>query len=225
MKNVKKAMKLYLVMGSLNCERDPREVLKEAIEGGVTLFQFREKGSGCLSGAAKRELALDLKAICHASGIPFIVNDDVALALELDADGVHIGQEDGSIEEIRHRVGDKILGVSTHDVVEAEAAVRAGADYIGVGPMFMTKTKTDIQEVRGPIVIEEICRGGLEVPLVGIGGINTSNVEQVMEAGADGVAVISAISQADNPRERAQQFFNIVKRSKQMYPSHKINHS
>ncbi|MGM7703401.1 thiamine phosphate synthase [Pseudalkalibacillus sp. Hm43] len=205
--NLKEALRLYFVMGSANCNgRDPRNVLKEAIDGGVTFFQFREKGNGCLAGDAKRELALDLKAICHASGVPFIVNDDVELALDVDADGVHIGQEDGSVEEVRRLIGDKLLGVSTHNVEEAEAAVRAGADYIGVGPMFMTKTKDDIEEVRGPVVIQSIREAGHEVPLVGIGGIQASNAHEVMEAGADGVAVISGISGAESPLDAAKQF-------------------
>ncbi len=205
--NLKEALRLYFVMGSANCSgRDPRNVLKESIEGGVSFFQFREKGDGCLVGDERHALALDLKTICHENGVPFIVNDDVELSLDVDADGVHIGQEDGSVEEVRRLIGDKILGVSTHNVEEARAAVRVGADYIGVGPMFMTKTKADIEEVRGPVVIRSIREAGYEVPLVGIGGIQVANAHEVMEAGADGVAVISGISEAESPCVAAKQF-------------------
>lgn len=223
--NLKDALQLYFVMGSTNCGWNPRAVLKEAIEGGVTFFQFREKGEGCLSGQTKRELALDLKEICHAADVPFIVNDDVELALDVDADGVHIGQEDGAIEKVRRKIGNKILGISTHNLEEAEFALEAGADYIGVGPMFMTTTKEDIQEVQGPRVIRSIREHGFEIPLVGIGGINTSNAHEVIEAGADGVAVISGISGSENPLEAARQFNAILCSSKQTCTNHKIKHS
>lgn len=223
--NVNEALKLYLVMGSTNCSRSATDILKEAIDGGITLFQYREKGEGCLKGDAKRALAIDLKNICHGAGIPFIVNDDVQLALDVDADGVHIGQDDDSIEEVRRRIGSKWLGFSTHHVDEARYAVQAGADYIGVGPMFMTLTKADIQEVQGPSVIRMIRDHGIDIPIVGIGGINVSNMHEVMVAGADGVAVISAISQAEDPRASAQAFNERLRSSKQTCTKHTINHS
>ncbi|MCF6139246.1 thiamine phosphate synthase [Pseudalkalibacillus berkeleyi] len=223
--NVNEALKLYLVMGSTNCPRPATDIVKEAIEGGITLFQYREKGEGCLKGDARHALATDLMNLCHGAGIPFIVNDDVQLALDVDADGVHIGQDDGSIEEVRRRIGSKWLGVSTHNVEEARLAVQAGADYIGVGPMFMTKTKADIQEVQGPSVIRMIRDYGIDIPIVGIGGIDVSNMHEVMVAGADGVAVISAISQAENPRASAHAFKTRLRSSKQTCTKHTINHS
>jgi thiamine-phosphate pyrophosphorylase len=194
---------LYFVMGSANCKEDPRSVLHQAIAGGITMFQFREKGIGALTGEAKYKLAKDLHAICREHGIPFIVNDDVQLALELDADGVHIGQEDGDVEAVRKMIGDKLLGVSTHTVEEAKRAFVEGADYIGVGPMYPTKTKEDIQVVRGPIVIEEIRNACVTGPLVAIGGIQQGNIAPIAQAGADGIAVISAITHAVNNQHQA----------------------
>ncbi|MFD1738006.1 thiamine phosphate synthase [Bacillus salitolerans] len=128
--------------------------------------------------------------------MPFILNDDIDLALEIDADGIHIGQEDESTMSARERIGDKILGVSAHNVEEAHAAVKAGADYLGVGPMYETSTKTDIREVQGPEVIELIREAGVILPIVGIGGISQGKVEAVIKAGPDGEDVISAISNA-----------------------------
>ncbi|MGE5702377.1 MAG: thiamine phosphate synthase [Clostridia bacterium] len=196
---------LYLVMGSNNCgNMRPEEVLREAIIGGITLFQFREKGTGALMGSAKKQLATQLLTICRKHGIPFIVNDDIELMLELDADGIHIGQEDASASSVRQRIGSKILGVSAHNLEEARMAVANGADYLGVGPMYMTYTKRDIREVQGPSVIREMRESGMTCPIVGIGGISVENAADVIRAGADGVAVISAISQAASPREATQ---------------------
>ncbi len=209
----KELLRLYFVLGSPNCNRDPRHVLREAIEGGITLFQFREKGTGSLVDSEKLELAKDLLSICREHQIPFIVNDDIDLALEIDADGVHIGQEDESVNSAREKIGDKILGVSAHNVEEALAAVKAGADYIGVGPMYETSTKTDVREVQGPEVIGLIREAGVTLPLVGIGGISQGKAEAVIKAGADGVAVISAISKAEFPLKSAQEILSEVKKS------------
>ncbi|KGX86524.1 thiamine-phosphate pyrophosphorylase [Pontibacillus marinus BH030004 = DSM 16465] len=199
-------LQLYLVMGSQNCYQDPIEVLQKAIQGGVTCFQYREKGSGAKVGSERGELGLHFKEACHSYGIPFIVNDDVNLAMELEADGVHIGQEDGMVQEIRSLIGsERLLGVSAHNVHEAEKAIKEGADYIGVGPMFHTSTKKDTEQVRGPIVIREIREVFPDFPVVGIGGISKRNAYDVVSSGANGVAVISAISQAENAIIAAQE--------------------
>jgi len=142
-KALREALKLYFVMGSANCREEPAEVLKKAIAGGITMFQFREKRKGALTGAEKFALAEELHDICKKAGIPFIVDDDIPLALALNADGVHIGQEDEPIERAREKIGDRILGVSVHRAEEAQAAIEKGADYLGVGPIFPTKTKED----------------------------------------------------------------------------------
>ena len=201
------SLKLYFVMGSQNCDRSPARVLEDALSGGVTMFQFREKGIRCLKGKPMMELALELQQLCQKYSVPFIINDDVELALLLNADGVHIGQEDDSIEEVRKNIGNKILGVSAHNVKEAKLALESGADYLGVGPMFHTTTKSDCRIVKGPKVIESIREEGIHLPLVGIGGIHTGNVHEVVKAGSDGVAVISAISKQP---EQARILFQAV---------------
>lgn len=212
MQGLKNSLTVYFVMGSANCKQDPRHVLREAIRGGITFFQFREKGVNCLHNHQKYELARDLQEICREFSIPFIVNDDIELAIELDADGVHIGQEDQSIVEVRKLIGNKIIGVSTHSIEEAKIAVQNKADYIGVGPMYFTTTKTDVREVQGPQLIRRMRNTGIVIPIVGIGGITQSSVKEVMSHGADGVAIISAISQADDPEKAAQSLLNCTLR-------------
>lgn len=203
-------LKVYFIMGSNNCVIKPVDVLTEAIEGGVTFFQFREKGTGALSGEDKRRLAIELQSICKQNSIPFIVNDDVELALSIDADGVHIGQEDETIENVRQRFGDKILGVSVHSEEEAEAAISAGADYLGIGPIFSTTTKEDAKPAAGVSLIQLLREKDILIPIVGIGGITSTNASSVMDAGADGVAVITAISHADSPRGQTKELVQAV---------------
>lgn len=211
MKFQREQLTLYFVMGRNNCTKDPCEVLKDAIRGGITMFQFREKGDGSLVGEEKVQLGKDLQKLCKQHQIPFIINDDVELALQLDADGVHIGQEDGDVSEIRDKIGDKILGISAHNVEEAKAALEAGADYIGVGPMYETNTKKDIREVKGPIVIQQIRESGVELPLVAIGGIHSGLLKPIVHAGADGIGVISAISKAKDNKKAAAHLLDEYK--------------
>jgi thiamine-phosphate pyrophosphorylase len=211
---MRERLKVYFIMGSVNCTKAPAEVLTEAVVGGVTLFQFREKGSGALVGEQKYELAKQLQHICRAHGIPFIVNDDVELALALDADGVHIGQEDEDARIVREKIGDKILGVSAHSLQEAQAAVAAGADYIGVGPIYPTKSKADAKKAQGPEIIRLLRNEGIDIPLVAIGGITADNTGEVIAAGADGVSVISAIASAPSPAVAAKQLVQAVQSSK-----------
>ncbi|MEH7417600.1 thiamine phosphate synthase [Neobacillus drentensis] len=211
MRTLKEALKVYFIMGSPNCLKDPAEVLKEAINGGVTLFQFREKGKGALTGTEKYELAKELQSICKQHQIPFIVNDDIELAMELDADGVHIGQEDEPVKVVRKRIGDhKILGVSVHTSEEAETALNDGADYFGIGPIYPTNSKDDAKPVRGTELIEILRQQGFTTPMVGIGGITSENAAAVVKAGADGVSVITAISQAESPFKAARALKNNV---------------
>ncbi|MCM3584201.1 thiamine phosphate synthase [Mesobacillus maritimus] len=205
-------LQVYFIMGSVNCTRAPEEVLKEAIDGGITMFQFREKGNGSLQGQRKLELALKLKQICHNYNIPFIVNDDIDLALKIDADGVHIGQEDESVELVRKRIGDRILGVSVHQLSEAEEAINKRADYFGVGPVYPTSTKTDAKPVQGVSFIEELRTNGFQVPIVGIGGISANNASAVTHAGADGVSVITAITNANNIQTEVKKLKSAVRK-------------
>lgn len=205
---LRKRLQLYFVMGSNNCNIDPCLVLREAIAGGITLFQFREKGAGAKVGQDKKVLALKLQDICRQKGVPFIVDDDLELALEIDADGIHIGQEDEDAEKVRERIGDKILGISAHNLAEAKAAILQGADYLGVGPMFATTTKKDIREVKGPNIIMEMRENNISIPIVGIGGIKKGLIQSVIKAGADGVAVISSISNHSHPRQAAKELLD-----------------
>ncbi|WP_421385444.1 thiamine phosphate synthase [Bacillus salacetis] len=197
-------------MGSVNCATDPLKVVQDALSEGVTMLQFREKGSGCLQGAHAEKLARDLQSVCAEYNVPFIINDDIELALKIDADGVHIGQEDGEPAMVRKRIGNKILGVSAHSVSEAAAAIDAGADYLGVGPMFPTSTKSDTRPVSGPALIQKMRQLGIDHPLVGIGGITPDNAIEVLRAGADGVAVISCISSSPDPGAAAERMKNVL---------------
>lgn len=211
---LRRQLRVYFIMGSNNCRKDPARVLKEAITGGITMFQYREKGAGALEGSERMELAAKLRMLCRESGIPFIVNDDVELALALDADGVHIGQEDESAAAVRRRIGGhRILGVSAYDGREAELAIRSGADYLGVGPVYATRTKQDAKEASGVGTIARIRDSGMRIPLVGIGGIHAGNAADVIRAGADGVSVITAISLAEDIRGSAETLLQAVNRS------------
>ncbi|MGF7048187.1 thiamine-phosphate pyrophosphorylase [Paenibacillus sp. DS2015] len=204
---VRPLLKVYFIMGSVNCTEDPIEVLSEAIAGGMTLFQFREKGAGALIGEAKLTLARELQQLCQEHHIPFIVNDDIDLAIALDADGVHVGQDDEPASSIRERIGyHKIIGVSAHTLEEAQQAIQDGAHYLGVGPIFPTRSKDDAGEVLGTTLIRELRQQGISIPLVGIGGISIDNAASIIAAGADGVSVISAIAGAKSIKEATAHF-------------------
>lgn len=189
-------LRKYLVMGSQNCERDPLTILDEAIKGGITSFQYREKGEGALYGKGKSRLGHRLKERCLEGGILFIVNDDLELFEELEADGIHVGQSDLKVEHIRSKHPDVVIGLSVSNKEELAKSSVDHVDYLGVGPIFPTFTKNDANPVAGPGWVEEVKRIHPYLPVVGIGGITPDNAQAVIEAGADGVAVVSAIIQA-----------------------------
>ncbi|MEK4997948.1 thiamine phosphate synthase [Paenibacillus sp. FSL H7-0918] len=204
-------LKVYFIMGSVNCRKAPVKVLQEAVAGGITMFQFREKGTGSLSDKARLNLGRRLQKICHANGVPFIVNDDIDLAIALDADGIHVGQEDTPALAIRQLLGEnKIIGVSAHSFAEAQQAIADGADYLGVGPIYPTSSKEDAKAVQGTAMIEELRNKGITIPLVGIGGITLQNVAPVLTAGADGISVILAIAGAEDITTTARGFVDKV---------------
>lgn len=207
---MRELLKVYFIAGSANCEKDLVSVVEEAIDGGVTLFQYREKGNGALTGDAKYKLAKRVQELCKRKNIPFIVNDDVDLALQLDADGVHIGQEDEAAASVREKIGDKILGISVHTLEQAQKAAAQGADYFGVGPIFSTQTKEDARDAQGTALIELFKNYKIETPIVAIGGITAENTPPIIKAGADGVSVISAISQAESVYEAARRLKEAV---------------
>lgn len=177
------------------------EVCADVLDHGATFLQLREKEldhDACLAQA--KELA----ALCKARGVPFVVNDDVELALEAGANGVHVGQSDIRGRDIRALIGpDKLLGISAGTVEEALAAEAAGADYLGVGAVFGTSTKKNART--GSLDrLREVC-AAVRIPVVAIGGISRENIAQLRGCGADGAAVISAIFAADDPGEATAQ--------------------
>ena len=168
--------------------------VEAALKGGVTCVQLREKE---LDKAAFLQEARDICALCRRYGVPFIVNDHVDIAAACGADGVHVGQEDMEAGEVRRRVGENmILGVSVHTVEEARQAVRIGADYLGLGAVFPTGTKTDADVMPGDM-LRAIC-GAVDVPTVAIGGLNRGNILQLSGSGVDGAALVSAIFGAED---------------------------
>ncbi|MEC1589240.1 thiamine phosphate synthase [Bacillus sonorensis] len=203
---LKDLLSVYFIMGSNNTAGDPLAVIEAALKGGASLFQFREKGDDALKAEDKIIFAKKVQALCREAQVPFIVNDDVELALELDADGVHIGQDDEKAENVRASIGDRILGVSAHTLEEVMKAEKDGADYIGAGPIYPTETKLDAKAVQGVALLKEIRRRGIKIPAVGIGGITLENCAPVIEAGADGVSIISAISTSPDPEQAAGAF-------------------
>jgi thiamine-phosphate pyrophosphorylase len=207
---IEELLQLYFIMGSTNCNADPVYVLKQAIEGGITLFQYREKGVGSLEGLEKVRLAEKLYRVCKDAGIPFIVNDDVDLAVELDADGIHVGQEDLAANFVREKAANKILGVSAHTIEEAEKAIEDGADYLGLGPIYPTISKDDARTVSGLTIIENFRKNGITIPIVGIGGITAANARDVIQAGANGVSLISAIAAADDVKKASEELKRAV---------------
>ncbi len=163
--------------------------VRKSLEGGVTFVQLREKN---LERETFLKEANELKALCAEYRVPFVINDDVDLAVRVDADGVHVGQGDMEAGRVRELLGpEKIIGVSCKTVEQALAAQASGADYLGVGAMFPTGTKTDATEVSAE-TLKKIC-AAVSIPVVAIGGISASNVEQLAGTGISGIAVVSAI--------------------------------
>ena len=170
------------------------EQVEAALKGGVTCVQLREKE---LDETAFLQEAKELCALCRRYGVPFLVNDNVEIAIACGADGIHVGQEDLAAGEVRRRVGENmILGVSVHTVEEACQAVRDGADYLGLGAVFPTGTKTDADVMPGDM-LRAIC-GAVDVPTVAIGGLNRGNILQLSGSGVDGAALVSAIFGAED---------------------------
>ena len=170
------------------------EQVEAALKGGVTCVQLREKE---LDETAFLQEAKELCALCRRYGVPFLVNDNVEIAIACGADGIHVGQEDLAAGEVRRRVGENmILGVSVHTVEEAFQAVRDGADYLGLGAVFPTSTKTDVEQMPNE-TLRAIC-DAVDVPIVAIGGINRGNILKLVGSGVDGVALVSAIFSAED---------------------------
>jgi thiamine-phosphate pyrophosphorylase len=199
---------LYLVTAAeLSGGRSQRQIVAAAIRGGVTLVQYREKSA---STRQMIEEARELCALCRAHRIPFIVNDRVDIALAVDADGVHVGQDDLPASLARQWIGPgKLLGVSVENVAQARLAVEGSADYVGASPIFTTPTKPDAPPPMGLQGLQEIARA-CPIPVVAIGGLNAKNVANVSRAGAAGVAVVSAIIGAEDPERAARELKRVI---------------
>jgi len=185
--------------------------VKEALEGGITFLQLREKH---LSKEEFIKEARKMKELSKEYKVPFVINDNIEVALAVDADGVHIGQDDMSVEEARKLLGeDKIIGVSAHNVEEAIKAQKGGADYLGVGAVCATSTKKDANVVSKE-EIKKICHT-VEIPVVAIGGIKKENIKTLEGTDVDGVAVVSAIFAAKDIKKDTKQLRSLVEEMKQ----------
>lgn len=205
---IRKLPILYLVTDQgLCCGKSLETIVESAVQGGVNAVQLRDKHA---QDNDLFELGKRLKKILAFYQIPFIINDRVGLALALDADGVHLGQSDLSFHEARKILGpDKIIGISANDLEQAKHANDWDITYLSASPVFYTDTKTDITAPWGLdklLLLRQISKH----VLIGIGGINEKNVGEVMGAGMDGIAVISAIFKAQNPKEAASRLLEAM---------------
>ncbi|MFL0248118.1 thiamine phosphate synthase [Candidatus Clostridium stratigraminis] len=183
--------RLYLVTDRVFLgNKSLKDAVSEAIEGGVTFIQIREKD---ISTRAFYNIASEVKEVTDYYKVPLVINDRIDIAQAIDADGVHLGQSDMPIQIARKILGkNKIIGISVEDVKEAKEAEGNGADYVGVGTVFYTGTKKDINKPIGLNGLREVC-GSIKIPKVAIGGINKYNLKDILRAGADGAAIVSAI--------------------------------
>ena len=206
---MKDSMLLYAVTDRtwLKENEDLISICEEVLESGATFLQIREKD---LDKETFEQEAEALKKLCAKYHVPFVVNDNVEIAMEIDADGVHVGQSDIKGRDIRNMIGnEKILGISAGTVEEAIAAEKAGADYIGVGAVFGTSTKKNARNLTVE-KLKEICES-VSIPVVAIGGIGVSNIMELTNSGIDGVAVVSAIFAAENPGEATMELLKLSK--------------
>ena len=194
MKDLRARLRLYVITDRrLAGGRPEEEVVRAAAAGGATAIQLRGKEMG---GRQLYQVGTVLRRLAKELDLLFIVNDRVDVALAVEADGVHLGQDDLPLTEARRLLGRKmVIGISVDTVEEALAAQRGGADYLGAGPVFPTTSKTDTGPVMGPDGLQRIC-AAVRIPVVGIGGVSVFNARQVMEAGAAGLAAMSAIVSA-----------------------------
>ncbi|QLH77026.1 thiamine phosphate synthase [Halosimplex rubrum] len=202
---------VYLVtQESLSGDRTTRAVVEAAVAGGVDVVQLREKDR---SARERYHLGRKLRTLTREAGVAFVVNDRVDLADAVDADGVHLGDDDLPVPVARDQLGpDALIGRSVSFVEDARRAERAGADYLGVGAVYATGSKDDIDDDEyeiGPERVGEIA-AAVDIPVVGIGGVTADNAAPIVEAGADGVAVITAVTGADDPEAATRDLAGTV---------------
>ena len=206
---IRKAMLLYAVTDQMWLKEGEKlaDVVESVLQNGATFLQIREKD---LAEDAFEAEAERLKTLCAQHGVPFVVNDSVEIALQCEADGVHVGQSDIKGRDIRAIIGpDKILGISAGTVEEAVAAEKAGADYIGVGAVFPTGTKKNATPMTMELLKEIV--SSVSIPVVAIGGISAENILQLRGSGVDGVAVVSAIFAAVDPGKATADLLKLAK--------------
>ncbi len=208
-------LSLYLVTDrDLALNRPLIDVVEQAVKGGVTMVQLREKN--CSSKAFYNE-AKQLKKLLSSYNIPLIINDRLDIALAVDADGLHIGQHDLPYPVVRKLLGkNKIIGLSVENLQDIEESNNWDVDYIGLSPVFNTSTKTDTAKALGLDGVKELTSLTIH-PSVGIGGINLSNASEIIQAGADGIAVVSAIMSHPNPLQAARELRTIILNEKKSY--------
>ncbi|MEK4068510.1 thiamine phosphate synthase [Peribacillus sp. FSL R5-0717] len=200
-------LSLYLVTEESIAIEELTKIIAQSVSGGVSIVQLREKNNSSLSFYEK---ASALKQLLNELSIPLIINDRVDIALAVGADGIHIGQDDLPLPVVKKMVPeDMIVGVSVSSLEEALEAERNGADYIGVGSVFPTKTKQDAT-LMALEDLGEICRG-VSIPAVAIGGITADNISALSDSGLSGTAVVSAIMNADNPKTASESLLKIIK--------------
>lgn len=206
-------LNVYFICGTQDIpeHRTIHEVLTEALEGGITMYQFREKGPTAKTGEEKKELAQSLKQLCNHYRVPFIVNDDVELAEAIDADGIHVGQDDVEVDTFKAHFKDKIIGLSVGNETELAQSDLTDVDYIGVGPIFKTGSKDDASDPVGTEMIETLYEKTKGMPIVAIGGIALDNVAPIAQTHAQGISVISAIAQSSNIEETVHNFLQYFK--------------
>lgn len=187
-------------------ERDFYEVIEQALSGGVTCLQLREKH---LSGAELKAMAVRTQEICRKHGVPFIINDNYQLALEIGADGVHVGAEDAPVAKIRKLAGSGfIIGATAKTIAQAQKAEADGADYLGVGAVFPSPTKINALRIT-PEQLLAIC-GAVRIPAVAIGGITAENLPEIKGCGMAGIAVVSAVFGAEVVKSAAEQLNELI---------------
>lgn len=208
MKVDRKDMLLYLVTDRTWLkDKTLPEIVESVLKNNATFIQLREKN---LDYKRFKELAIEIKKITDKYQVPFVINDNIEIAMEVDADGVHVGQSDLIATKAREILGeDKILGVSVSNVKQAIEAERAGADYLGAGSVFTTTSKLDANNVD----MEEIKKitKAVNIPVLGIGGINEKNIHLLKDSGLDGIAVISAILAQEDIEEATRKLYKLSK--------------
>lgn len=206
--DIKKMLQVYFIAGTQDClhlgdnpQKNLLFILEEALKNGITCFQFREKGTNSLQNKKDIfDLAKKAQVLCEKYNVPFFINDDLELALKLNATGIHIGQDDKDVKEVIKIIDGKLLlGLSINTLDQAiKAKDIKGIDYFGVGPIYETTSKSDAKKSVGLDLIKDIRSNNISKPLVAIGGIDESRAKDILENNCNGVAVISAITKSKN---------------------------